>query len=452
MGKCKPSKFLTSLVCKDDQVTLSCSKSYSRILILSSVFSPAATAPIYCPLYHEEYQQDYPNKEYGQDSQDCTHTPVTEYFIELCQGQKTCNITASPQQLGAPVCEDQFVYLKTVYACVDMRTIIEEYVDRKHEPSSKTLLIDTESTVIPIKLETGESISETSDKDPLKSINTSDSVMEEPNHNIKVDDHFNETSNKDITHNLESDFIEVDNIPTDIIKQENNITITPIKEEASREIVVKKKALKTSDILDSIATREYNILSEDINLDILPLEQDPNTVSVVTTDTNENILEYFEEYRTVIGGILVMVLIIILLSILCILAIPLIHTCKQQQRNKQEQQQQQQQQYSTQQQSQLSFIVELDNQGPPPYLLPVPELFTSEPCADQCPEVKQKCRTKKEVERNSSSCSFEKLINSRKTQDVIKKASATRTSSGFRDSKNWNFGKRDSKFYDAFYH
>ena len=151
-----------------------------------------------------------------------------------------------------------------------------------------------------------------------------------------------------------------------------------------------------------------------------------------------------------------MVLVVILLSILCILAIPLIHTCKQQQRNKQEQQRQQQ--YSIkdenhiQQQSQLPFIVELDNQGPPPYLLPVPELFTSEPCAEQCPEVKQKCRTKKEVERNSSSCSFEKLINSRKTQDVIKMASATRTSSDFRDSKNWNFGKRDSKFYDAFYH
>merc|ERR1712013_209366 len=121
-------------------------------------------------------------------------------------------------------------------------------------------------------------------------------------------------------------------------------TITPIKEEASREIVVKKKALKTSDILDSIATREYNILSEDINLDILPLEQDPNTVSVGTTDINENILEYFEQYREVIGGILVMVLGVILLSILCILAIPLIHTCKQQQ-----QQQPQQQEYTSKQ-------------------------------------------------------------------------------------------------------
>ena len=105
-----------------------------------------------------------------------------------------------------------------------------------------------------------------------------------------------------------------------------------------------------------------------------------------------------------------------------------------------------------QQQSQLPFIVELDNQGPPTYLLPVPELFTSEQCVDQCPEVKPKYRTKKEVERNSSSCSFEKLINSRKTQDVIKMPSATRTSSYVRDFKNWNFGKRDSKFYDAFYH
>ena len=148
-------------MCKDDLVTLSCSKSYSRLLILSSVFSPASTAPIYCPLYHEEYQQDYPNKEYGQDSQDCTQTPVTEYFIEQCHGQKTCNITANPQQLGAAVCNDHFVYLKTVYACVDMRAIIEEYVDRKLKLVSKPPLNVTETLATPSNLKTRDRINET---------------------------------------------------------------------------------------------------------------------------------------------------------------------------------------------------------------------------------------------------------------------------------------------------
>ena len=120
--KCKPSKFLTSLVCKYDPVQLLCSKSFERILILSSFFSPAATAPIYCPLSH-----DYHDKEHAQDVsafQDinqCTNTPVTSCLLSACHGQKRCNLTADPAELKASVCSDHFVYLKTVFACVDMR-------------------------------------------------------------------------------------------------------------------------------------------------------------------------------------------------------------------------------------------------------------------------------------------------------------------------------------------
>ena len=97
--KCKPTKFLTSLVCKNDPVPLSCSSSFHRLMIFSSHFSPAATAPIYCPLYTEEYQQDYhQDKEYVQDSsvipdmKKCTDTSVTSYFINSCHGQKQCNM------------------------------------------------------------------------------------------------------------------------------------------------------------------------------------------------------------------------------------------------------------------------------------------------------------------------------------------------------------------------
>ena len=380
---------------------------------------------------------------------------MTEYFIEVCQGQKTCNITASPQQLGAPVCEDQFVYLKTVYACVDMRTLLEEYVDRKHKPTSKPPLNVTETPVTPVNLETGDKISETSDKTYIKINNTSEKIIVQPRPITKVDDQFDEpTTNKEFTHeDIKVSFGEMDEhiekktvIPTHLATPENNLTTTSIKQ-ASGERVAKKGDNKYIDILDSIATREYNILSEDINLDILPLEQDPNTVSVGTTDINENILEYFEQYREVIGGILVMVLIVILLSILCILAIPLIHTCKQQQCTKRNQLQQKphpnDDQNYTQQQNRSTYFVELDAQQPSPYLLPVPELFTSEPCADQCREVKEKLRTKKEKCGNYSSFSFEKLINPRKTKDVIKKTSKTRTCSGSKNSKSWKFGESD---------
>ena len=125
-------------MCKYDPVQLSCSKSFERILILSSFFSPAATAPIYCPLSH-----DYHDKEHAQDVsafQDinqCTETPVTTSFLSACHGQKRCNLSADPAELQASVCSDHFVYLKTVFACVDMRAIEDKYVDRSHKQITK---------------------------------------------------------------------------------------------------------------------------------------------------------------------------------------------------------------------------------------------------------------------------------------------------------------------------
>ena len=174
------------------------------------MFSPASTAPIYCPLYHEEYQQDYHNKEYGQDSQDCTQTPVTGYLIEQCHGQKTCNITANPQQLGAAVCNDHFVYLKTVYACVDMRAIMEEYVDRKHTQSSKVALVVTKSPVSPFSFETVAKISQISEETMITLNKTSEKINVEPRQVSELNDQFEEPAtnnifaNENITYSLEN--------------------------------------------------------------------------------------------------------------------------------------------------------------------------------------------------------------------------------------------------------
>ena len=104
-------------------------------MIFSSSFSPAATGPIYCSLFPEEYQQDYgQDKEYVQDSgvveniKQCMDTPVTRHFMDVCHGQKHCNLTASPHMLGAQGCGELFVYLKTVYTCVNLGEIKDEFV------------------------------------------------------------------------------------------------------------------------------------------------------------------------------------------------------------------------------------------------------------------------------------------------------------------------------------
>ena len=51
--------------------------------------------------------------------------------MEACHGQKQCNITASPGVMGAVGCSSLYVYLKTVYACVEVRAIKGEFVDRQ---------------------------------------------------------------------------------------------------------------------------------------------------------------------------------------------------------------------------------------------------------------------------------------------------------------------------------
>ena len=59
------------------------------------------------------------------------NTLVTSYIMEACHGQKQFNLTAGPDGMGAVGCSSLYVYLKTVYACVEVRAIKGEFVDRQ---------------------------------------------------------------------------------------------------------------------------------------------------------------------------------------------------------------------------------------------------------------------------------------------------------------------------------
>ena len=91
---------------------------------------------------------------------------------------------------------------------------------------------------------------------------------------------------------------------------------------------VKSKSALNNEILSDISNCEVGILSENMNVDILPLEEDPNSQSVKSTNMNMNgnILEYIEQNQAVIGIITVIILSIILLAILIILTIPILRT------------------------------------------------------------------------------------------------------------------------------
>ena len=333
------------------------------------MFSPAATAPIYCPLSH-----DYHDKEYVQDGDNiqdikhCTETPVTSNFLQVCHGQKRCNLTASPVMLQASVCSDHFVYLKTVFACVDMRVIEDEYVDRKNNQITERLQV-------------------TSTSRPIIVLNEEESKISHVSHEISVT---KGEANKESTQvspmngqiNVQQSFIlpSFGNIIPSIFPEENLVTPSTFLSKnlntrgsiniISDEDKEKTKESLNSDILNSIATREWTILSDNINLDILPLEQDPNTVP----DKNENFSEYIEKHQVVIGMVLVIILTIVFFVILIILAIPAIQSCKQQQYTNNNNNTQ------TKKQSQLlPYFVQLSDDQPSPCLLPEPELFTREP-------------------------------------------------------------------------
>ena len=124
-----------------------------------------------------------------------------------------------------------------------------------------------------------------------------------------------------------------------------------------------------NDFLNDISTREWSILSENINLDILPLEQDPNTQSMKSKSKNENISEYMKRHHKVIGCITVITISAILDVILILLTLPLLKTCRHQQPTPNDEELSQ---------AFPSTDGEPSTHEPSLYLLPEPQLFPSE--------------------------------------------------------------------------
>ena len=79
---------------------------------------------------------------------------------------------------------------------------------------------------------------------------------------------------------------------------------------------IKSKATLNNDILTGISNHEWGILRENINLDTMHLEEDPNSQSVKSTNMNMN-------HQTVS----VIILSVSKLAILIILIIPIVRSC-----------------------------------------------------------------------------------------------------------------------------
>ena len=174
------------------------------------------------------------------DKKQCTDTLVTSYVMEACHGQKQCNLTASPGVMGAVGCSSLYVYLKTVYACVEVRAIKGEFVDRQ-------------------LLTKGKFESQTGNEIKIEDVSSQEEVMTTPISIPTMDDLMTEISKNIDPKELIDLFFRNLNSESKSAKQLNE----PISD----------NVLVRTELNEAKST----FLSDDINLDSLPLEQRDHT-------------------------------------------------------------------------------------------------------------------------------------------------------------------------------
>ena len=116
--QCRPSRFRSRTMCRDDSDIISCPDHQQGLIILSAKFASVEDNYFYCPSYSEAVVPD--NKVMG----DCVNTSVSDNIRQLCHRETNCALKASPVQLNAPVCEKLNVFLKVIYACVEQKNIL----------------------------------------------------------------------------------------------------------------------------------------------------------------------------------------------------------------------------------------------------------------------------------------------------------------------------------------
>eukprot|EP00092_Neocalanus_flemingeri_P006155 GFUD01006626.1.p1 GENE.GFUD01006626.1~~GFUD01006626.1.p1 ORF type:complete len:507 (+),score=68.06 GFUD01006626.1:299-1819(+) len=141
--KCRPTTFSSRMLCGGESLGLLCSEPHENIAIFSSSFQSAGSGPIYCPVRSEFIEEalDYSKDEAGRSMKECERSEVTKSLIKICHGEKSCNITADPIQLGAPACHKLHVLLKITYDCMTGINFLPKFV--KH-------LVTTEKSFAPV--------------------------------------------------------------------------------------------------------------------------------------------------------------------------------------------------------------------------------------------------------------------------------------------------------------
>ena len=161
---------------------------------------------------------------------------------------------------------------------------------------------------------------------------------------------------------------------------------------------------------------------------------------------NGNILKYTEQQQTVIGVVTVITLSVILFVMLIIFTNPIFKICKHKHTNDNA---------SEDQHNPSSCLSHISEHERSPYILPEPELFTSEPHLNQSFD-SHNLKINKSNLSNLIINPVNKCINTINSKgnlrgkiQIVPKPEL----SALNESPNsWNFGERNGKLNDEFYH
>ena len=240
-------------------------------------------------MYSEGFQQDSnPDLDYFQDSailgdiKKCENTPVTKSIMNSCHGQKQCNLTAEPQVMGVEVCNELYVFLKTTYACVVKEVLKEEIVDMKRKSNKEYNALDKNSkvTIAPTDLINkteaysigNEEIGNKENTVNESMYDTSIPTVQDVQKSSSESPHLSKFTPTKVEPNINSK--DVDTSTT----AHNNLTVNSLSE-IQQTSSNASPSIQEAEILSDLSTREWSVLSDNLNLDILPLEQDISRMS-----------------------------------------------------------------------------------------------------------------------------------------------------------------------------
>ena len=120
--QCRPSRFRSRTMCRDDRDEISCPGRQLGLVILSASFVSVVDSHFFCP--RGGLGPQLPASGVRDVMGECVSTSVSSGVEQRCHGHHHCAVEASPSLLSAPECEHLNVFLKVIYACVEQKNII----------------------------------------------------------------------------------------------------------------------------------------------------------------------------------------------------------------------------------------------------------------------------------------------------------------------------------------